>query len=66
MYRDEDPDDAPVFYIFVILAVLISTIYGLISLFTGATEEGIFILTVSAIFYVALYFRFFPSENTFR
>lgn len=63
MLQDEDPDDAPVFYISVILALLVSTIYGTIALFTGGAEKGIFILTVSAIFYIALYFRFFPPDK---
>ncbi len=65
MYRDEDPDDAPVFYIAVILALVASTIYGVVTLFTGEAEKGIFILTISAFFYVALYFRFFPPDNNY-
>ncbi len=65
MYRDDDPDDAPVFYISVILALVVTTIYGIVALFMGEAAKGMFILTVSTMFYVALYLRFFPPRDNY-
>ncbi len=63
MYINEEFENSPLFYYSIGLALVISTIYGVIALFTGAGEKGVFILTISAIFYVAFYYRLFAKDN---
>ncbi len=63
MDLNDEIENAPLFYYSVVIALIISTIYGVIALFTGALEEGTFILTISALFYVAIYYRLFSSDS---
>lgn len=63
MYINEELENSPLFYYSVGLAAVISTIYGVISLFTGDGAQGVFVLTISALFYVAIYFRLFARES---
>ncbi len=63
MHLNNELENAPLLYYSVGIALVISTIYGVIALVTGAGEKGVFILTVSAIFYIAMYYRLFTRDD---
>ncbi len=63
---DDNPDDAPVFYVTVIILLVVSTIYGVVVLLSGEGEKSVFTLTIALLFYVALYPRFFPQNRKYR
>ncbi len=63
MYLNEELENSPLLYYSVGIALVLSTIYGIIALFTGSGEKGVFILTISALFYVAIYYRLFSRDN---
>lgn len=63
MYINEELENSPLFYYSVGLTLIIATIYGLVALFTGAFEKGAFVLTISALFYAAIYYSLFTEDS---
>lgn len=63
MYISEELENSPVLYYSVALVLVICTIYGMVALFTGEGEKGVFILTIAVPFYVAFYYRLFYDDN---
>jgi hypothetical protein len=63
MYINKELENSPLFYYFVGMAVVMGTIYGVITLFIGNGEQGVFILTISVLFYVAIYHRLFKEDS---
>jgi len=63
MYINEELENSPLLYYLVGVAVVIGTVYGVIALLTGDGEKGVFTLTISVLFYVAMYHRLFKRDS---